>query len=127
MRNTKSNKIINHIAITFSYRRGRTRIHKATIDELGKPPYIRMLFNPENNSMAVQGFTRKVKDAIRVPANLFDPNGTFEISSTLFLESVRKRMEWDKNLTYMVPGHYDQGSKLIIFSLNDSEIISDEE
>jgi len=123
----RNNKSTSHVAITFSYRRGRTRIHKATINELGHPPYIRMLFNPENNSLAVQGFEKKVRDAIRVPDNLFEPNGTFEISSTLFLESLRKRMGWDKNMSYLVLGHYNSDAKLVIFELNEREVLTDSE
>lgn len=124
---TKGNKNIGHIAITFSYRRGRTRIHKATIDELGRPAYIRMLFNPENNSLAVQGFSHRVKDSIRVPSKLFEANGTFEISSVLFVESIRERIKWDKASSYSVSGYYDPNSKLVIFNLSEGEVINDEE
>jgi len=124
---TKSNNPTSRTAITFSYRRGRTRIHKATIEELGRPPHIRMLFNPDNNSLAIQGCEKKGKDTIRVPVNLFMPLGSFEISSTLFLESIRKRMGWNNNLTYHVSGHYDQATMLAVFNLNDFEIVSDED
>ncbi|MHB1454986.1 MAG: hypothetical protein ACYCYM_13665 [Saccharofermentanales bacterium] len=127
MSQTKSNNPINHTAITFSYRRGRTRIHKVTIEELGRPPHIRMLFNPVNNSLAVQGCEKKEKDTIRVPVNLFTPLGTFEISSMLFLESIRKRMGWIDSLTYHVSGHYDPATKLAVFNLNEYEIASDDE
>jgi hypothetical protein len=117
----------NRIAITFSYRRGRTRIHKATIEELGKPTHIHMLFNPENNTLAVQGCEKKERDTIRVPVELFTPHGSFEISSTLFLESIRKRMGWNSNLTYHVRGHFDATTKLVVFNLSEYEIVSEED
>ncbi len=36
-------------------------------------------------------------------------------------------MEWDRKLTYLVIGRFDPISKLVIFNLNDNEIINDEE
>lgn len=122
-----SSSAANRIALTFSYRRGRTRIHKATIEALGRPAHIRMLFNPGNNTLAVQGCEKKERDTIRVPIELFTPQGYFEISSTLFLESIRKRMKWNSRLTYHVRGHFDPATGLVVLNLGEYDIVSEED
>jgi len=59
-------------------------------------------------------------------SKLFEPNGTFEIYSVSFVESIRKRMKWNKTLSYSASGHYDPNSKLAIFNLNEGEVINEE-
>ena len=40
--------------LSFSFKKGRTIIYRATIRELGKPEYVRFLLNKKNKTVAVQ-------------------------------------------------------------------------
>ena len=54
-----SQKTINITGVSLCKKAGKIRIFHSTIKRLGEPKYIRFLFNPEKQLLAVQASDRK--------------------------------------------------------------------
>lgn len=113
------------IAITFIRRRGRITVYKSVVAALGEPGHIRMLIHPQERILIAQGCDRMERDAIHVPRNLHQDGVSFGINSMALLESLTKLMGWSDHLTYRVKGKPQMSPTLIVFPLDQSEIVNE--
>jgi hypothetical protein len=112
--------------ISLSNKWGMVRIFHATIVALGEPKYIRFLFNPEKNRLAVQSCKRKVAESFRVPKhNPEDWN--FKINSLSMTQMIWKNCGWDGEQSYRVMGTVYVNYDLVEFDLMQAAAISAEE
>ena len=113
--------------LSFSFKKGRTIIYRATIRELGKPEYVRFLLNKKNKTVAVQCCEAIDKDRFKVPEFTKKNKGQFEISSLNFLTMLYKLEGWDQTKNYHLHGYVVPKYRLILFYLDDAVQIGDED
>jgi hypothetical protein len=109
--------------ITMSNKWGAIRIFHVTILALGEPKYIRFLFNPERNRLAVQSCKRKVAESFRVP----DDNSAewcFKITSLQMTQMIWNSCGWDGEQSYRIMGTVHGDYALVEFDLTQAEAIS---
>ncbi len=112
--------------ISFSIKRGRTLIYRATLHELGDPEYIRFLFNAKEHKLAVQSCEGIDKEAIKIPNDL-EPHNQFEVSSVGLLRIIYRNNQWDFEKTFNISGYSFPKNHLIEYRLSDAAQIRDEE
>lgn len=113
------------IAITFCYRRGRTRIYKSVVTALGNPEYMRMLIHPEKRILLLQVCDQRDRDAIKIPKNISRARAEFSINSVAFLESITTLMNWSKKLTYRVDGSIE--NDCLMFEMDKAKVVKETE
>jgi hypothetical protein len=112
--------------ISLSSKWRSVRIFHATIVALGEPKYIRFLFNPEKNRLAVQSCKRKAAESFRVPEH--NPEDwDFKISSLSMTQMIWKSCGWDGDQNYRIMGTLYEEYDLVEFDLKQAEVISAEE
>jgi hypothetical protein len=112
--------------ISLSNKWGIVRIFHATIVALGEPKYIRFLFNPEKNRLAVQSCKRKVAESFRVP-EYNSEDWDFKINSLSMTQMIWKNCGWDDEQSYRVMGTVYGDYDLVEFDLMQAAAISAEE
>lgn len=120
-------KTEERLGLSFSIRRGRVLVHHSTIRSIGKPEYIRFLFNSKTKHIAVQSCEPIDQHSFRVPAFIPGEKTSFEISSIPFLSVIYKRCHWDENKSYLVYGREYKKNRLVDFDLETAREIAPED
>jgi len=113
--------------ISFSIKRSRVLIYRSTIRELKSPEYIRFLLNKKKHTIAVQCCEQIDQDSFKVPDLANDKRVQFEISSMNFLSIIYEIANWDPKKTYHLTGYYIEKYRLVLYDLNEANVISDDE
>ena len=104
--------------ISLCMRFGRITIFRTTLAALGYPEYYRFLFNPENRKLAIQICGMLDDGAYRLPEIKEDE--TCDIKCKDLVRFVFLTCEWNRNLTYRIPGKHIPGKRLVDFNLADA-------
>lgn len=93
--------------------------------KLGKPEYIRLMFDPKGKRIAVQGSGKKIKDGIYL--NPERKCKQFGIYGQGYVPEMCKFMpNWKSELRYNIIGEYHEEENVLVFDMNTataSEII----
>jgi hypothetical protein len=118
---------IRHNGVSFSLKRGRTLIYRATIRELDNPECIRFLLSRKQKKVAVQVCEVIDKDSFRVPDFSSDKKIQYEISSMNFLNIIYGMMNWDPQKAYHLRGYLVPKYRLVLYDLTEAKAIKEEE
>ena len=125
MNNETNNKPASDetIMVTFSYREYRIRVSRGIIRSLGKPPYVRLLINPDKMVMCIQPCDdNREYGTFKVPKNIFLESTKFRINSAYFVAMLFERMGWDEQTSYYVTGKYVAENNVVLLNLLNWEI-----
>lgn len=79
----------NRAIMTIDLKRSRFRIHKSTLNKMGKPQYIQFLVNPEEMFIAVLGSDRPLAGGTANRVKLVQmPNHSIEFYSNARLQQI---------------------------------------
>ena len=104
--------------ISFCEKYGRITVFKKTLEALGYPACFRFLFDPTNNGFAVQSCEMDAEGAHRLPS-LIDIEG-MDIKSKALVRFVYRSCQWNRKISYRVPGRLVVSHNMICFDLNDA-------
>lgn len=93
----------------------RLYINQATLIKLGKPLYLRFLYNSEKKLFAITGTNNESFDCFKVPEKA--TNGKCYVSRMLLTEALRLNMSWNKNKNYSIEGEYLDNIGVTVFDL----------
>ncbi len=92
---------------------------------LGKPEYVRLMFDPKGKRIAVQGSNKKTKDSIYL--NPERKCKQFGIYGQGYVPEICKLMpNWKSELRYNIIGEYYEDENVLVFDMNKavaSEVI----
>lgn len=94
-------------------------------NKLGKPEYVKLMFDPKGKRIAVQGSAKKIKDSIYLnPERKFKQ---FGIYGQGYVPQICKLMpNWKSELRYNIIGEYFEEENVLVFDMNKavaSEVI----
>lgn len=99
--------------MTIDLKKKRIRIHKVTISQLGNPPYIHLLVNPEKRSLVICPCLYRSKDTLTIRCSSLRNSEYYSTSLVRELSLLNPGM--DDGSTYMIDGIKDTGTGNIIF------------
>lgn len=97
---------------------GGIRVFKNVIRMMDDPKFIRFSVNSEGTSMAVTPYHKRSFTSFRVPKNLYSDNGAMIVYSKAFCELLYKKLGWDEDYLYRVPGKILYDRKIAVFDLS---------
>lgn len=105
------------LSIAIDPRKNRIRVHKATLHALGDPKWIQLLFNPEDQVLAIRAATRKLPGGHEIRIRPREICGQeFELySSLLFYQMSHSCVRMEKGYTYKLTGEYKAAKKTVFF------------
>lgn len=101
--------------ISFSLVPGRITIFKNTLEALGYPEYYRFLFDTENRRFAVQVCEIDDEGAHRLPETFLHDH--YAIKSMDLVRFVYSTCDWNRKVTYRIPGEVYPAERLVNFNL----------
>lgn len=106
------------ISISIDFKKYRIRIHRRTLSLLGTPKYIQFLVSPKERMIAVRGVDNRTKYAHRVDLNSLQPDNSYEVYSSIFIEKLRS-LDSGMQLgeTYRLTGNYYEKENAVVFPL----------
>ena len=109
----------NRAIMTIDLKRSRFRIHKSTLNKMGKPQYIQFLVNPEEMFIAVLGSDRPLAGGTANRVKLVQmPNHSIEIySNALLCALVNMIGTLDFLYSYRMSGEVDVTNRVAYFSM----------
>ena len=109
----------NRAIMTIDLKRSRFRIHKSTLNKMGKPQYIQFLVNPEEMFIAVLGSDRPLAGGTANRVKLVQmPNHSIEFySNALLCALVNMIGTLDFQYSYRMTGEVDVANRVAYFSM----------
>ena len=109
----------NRAIMTIDLKRSRFRIHKSTLNKMGKPQYIQFLVNPEEMFIAVLGSDRPLAGGTANRVKLVQmPNHSIEFySNALLCALVNMIGTLDFQYSYRMSGEVDVTNRVAYFSM----------
>lgn len=112
--------------ISFYLRSYTIRVFVTSIRSIGQPRFIRFMINTETMQLVMIPADRKDFQSFRVPKGVLNP-GTkrqkMAIHSQQFCQLLSKRLGWDTNYSYRVPGTVFAEQKLARYDLSKATVI----
>jgi len=117
------------VTMTFDNARNRVRIQKTTLEALGKPNYIRALYNSQNRTFILQPVTLHeiaengyhLYDLMHIPNDVYDKDRPYEYQNQNIMPLMRSFTKWHSFAEYRVKGTIDKG--IAFMDLDDYDII----
>ena len=109
----------NRAIMTIDLKRSRFRIHKSTLNKMGKPQYIQFLVNPEEMFIAVLGSDRPLAGGTANRVKLVQmPNHSIEFySNALLCALVNMIGTLAFQYSYRMTGEVDVANRVAYFSM----------
>ena len=109
----------NRAIMTIDLKRSRFRIHKSTLNKMGKPQYIQFLVNPEEMLIAILGSDRPLSGGTANNVQQFQlANHSADFySSTLMVALVNMIGTLDFRYSYRISGEVDIANRVAYFSM----------
>lgn len=107
--------------ISFSFKRGRFRIYRATMKAMEEPEHIRILMKRDEKMLALQAMDHMTMDTIEVPKTKGQSQSGYEVSSQSFIEMIYEMCGWDPACSYAALGYKYPQKGVVIFDLKEAE------
>ena len=110
----------NSAIMTIDLKRSRFRIHKSTLNKMGKPQYIQFLVNPEEMFIAILGSDRPLAGGTANRVKLVQTPHHYSIefySNTLLCALVNMIGTLDFQYSYRMSGEVDVANRVAYFSM----------
>ena len=109
----------NSAIMTIDLSRGRFRVHKSTLNKMGRPQYIQFLVNPEEMLIAILGSDRPLSGGTANNVQQFQltKHSVEFYSSTLMSALVDMIGILDFRYSYRVSGEVDVANRVAYFSM----------
>lgn len=107
----------NSAIMTIDLSRGRFRVHKSTLNKMGRPQYIQFLVNPEEMLIAILGSDHPLSGGTANNVQQFQPtkHSVEFYSSTLMSALVDMIGILDFRYSYRVSGEVDVANRVAYF------------
>ncbi|OON87457.1 hypothetical protein BXO88_04080 [Oribacterium sp. C9] len=108
------------VSITIDIKKRRLRIFKSTLHNLGDPPYIQLLINPDCLVVAIKSISHSFKgdQTHKVSKRTLHSDNCVEICSKSFIEKlIEISPNLDRSFNYRMNGEIVPDEKLAVFSL----------
>ena len=96
------------------------RIPRVTLNALGCPDHIQLLFHPENRRIAVKACDEKDRYSVRINKALLKTDNSFELHSKLLVDSIRQICpHLELGCAYRIYGRFFEHKKTVVYDLFD--------
>ncbi len=112
--------IIPSTYLSVDLKKNRLRIHKNCLHQMGDPPYIQLLVNPESMAVAIRAvdFDAPELQAHKISQSRMASDFSHEIYSLSFVSELCSLLgDLDTNCTYRITGAVIPEKRLAVFSL----------
>ncbi len=112
--------------ISFYLRSNVIRVFVSSIRKIGEPRFIRFMINTETMQLVMIPADRKDFQSFRVPNGVLNPGAKRQkmaIHSQKFCQLLSKRLGWDENYSYRVPGTVFAEQNLARYDLSKATVI----
>ncbi|WP_251615251.1 hypothetical protein [Pumilibacter muris] len=109
--------------ISFYGKTGCIRIFKQSIRAIGMPSFIQFRISSDASSLVLEPFDRISLTSFRVPQPINNEESRMEVYSKGFIYGLAKRMDWNKDCSYRVPGKVLRKQGIVLYDLSKAEII----
>ena len=109
----------NRAIMTIDLKRSRFRIHKSTLNKMGKPQYIQFLVNPEEMFIAILGSDRPLSGGTANNVQQFQlTKHSVEFYSNTLMSALADMIgTLDFRYSYRVSGEVDIANRVAYFSM----------
>lgn len=107
------------VLLSVDMKKYRIRVHKATLHQLGDPPYIQLLINPSAQVVALKSVHRSTSgdQAHRVSRKQLQSTNSIEIYSKYFIDKLNELVpDLSDGNCYHMTGSIVPSEKLAVFS-----------
>lgn len=106
-------------SISIDIKKGRIRIHRATLAQLGLPKYIQLLVNPREKVIAIRGLDERCKEAHVVSFSHMRNDYSYELYSKQLVNSLISLCpDIEIGCTYKLTGEVYTEEKVVFFPLD---------
>ena len=113
------------IAIDMKY--GKIRIHRNTVNALGRPEYISLIINPVDRTLGVKRSSAEDKEAHHLNMRFFEGRSCCRLNSLSLTRDISAICpEWKERQCVTLKGNLIPAENMVIFSLNTSNGTNDE-
>ena len=117
-------------SLRFGLKNNTMCINRAAMNAMGNKPYVQFLWDGSGRTLLIAGRATKERDCFAMErTNGKDENGIgreYIFQRKAFADAISLRMGWDTSKSYKVYGGYAPRIKMIVFRLDEAEMISDE-
>ena len=108
--------------ISFYLKTNTIRVFKRAIKNIEYPSYVRFLIHPINLQIAMTAYNKKKLTSFRVPIRLLndETNASLCIHSKRLCTLVSRKMGWESEKSYRIPGRRIMGKKAFVFYLKEA-------
>lgn len=106
-------------AIFIDQRKARIRIYRRTLRMLGFPPFIQLLVNPDNLTIAIRPAGQTNALAHRIVWKRLNTRQSYELYSGVLLQKLQEICcDWEEGKSYRLFGEFLSSEKIALFDLN---------
>ena len=116
-------------SLRFELRRNRMCINRAAVNVMGNKPFVQFLWDGGGRTLLIAGLVTRERDCFAMErTTVKDKNGIgreYIFQRKAFADAISLRMGWDTSKSYKVYGGYEARIKMIVFRLDEAEMIGD--
>ncbi len=108
------------VSISIDMKKYRIRIFKMTLHQLGDPPYVQLLINPEGLVVAIKSVSQSVPgdQTHKVPKRVLHSDNCIEIYSRSFITKLKEVVpDLNEGYSYRMMGELIANEGMAVFSL----------
>ncbi len=105
----------NQLGVSLAYKNYRMRIYDKTLEALGSPEYFCFMINMDLNKLALRSCGMNDPGAFKNREQVIDNEHVFHCSG--LIRYLYEELKWDKSVSYLLRGEYNEKSKIIEFDL----------
>ena len=118
---------MNDTYISFYLRANRVHIFVDALRGIGHPKYICFMIEQNGRTLALTPYPKKDFYSHRVPPSVYNGSKSMEVSSKRLCRILADLYGWDLEASYRVPGTIIQKQNVVLFYLDEAEVIEHDE
>lgn len=121
---------ISNVMLSVDVKKYRIRVHKATLHQLGDPPYIQLLINPSAAAVALKSIRKPTSgdQSHRVSKKKLESTNSIEIYSKYFIDKLEELVpDLNTGFCYHMYGKIVPSESMALFSFKTLQPFTEDE
>lgn len=117
---------MNEVFLSFYLKANRIHVFTDALRGIGSPANICFLLDEKGNTLILQPYPRKDFHSHRVPMDVYRGKKRMEVSSWKLCAMIADIRQWNRKISYRVPGTAMQRQQICVFYLDQAKPIKPE-
>ncbi len=112
--------------MSFYLRRNRVHVYVDALRSIGSPKRICMMLSDDAKTLLLAPYSKKDFRSYPIDDGIYSGDKSLEISTFPLCQFIATLYHWDLNNSYRVPGTFVSKPNVVVFNLEQAEIIEPE-